>query len=80
MRDNKAANRFELDIDGLITFATYRLNAGKLYINHVESPMALRGKGAAGKLMQAIVNHATSKNLTIVPVCGYAASWIERNT
>ena len=71
--------RFEIDVEGQTVFADYRRDGATLYIDHVEAPVELRGKGAAGKLMQAIKEKVISDNLKIVPVCGYAASWLSRN-
>ena len=80
MEDNTAAKRFELEIDGHIVFADYRLEGNMLYINHVEAPEALRGSGAASKLMQEIADKAKAEQLSIIPICSYAASWIRRET
>ena len=73
-------SRFEIDIEGQTVFADYRLEDKTLYITHVESPPALRGRGAAGQLMQQIIEKTQKETLTVVPICGYAASWIKRNT
>lgn len=72
--------RFEMDFDGHTAFADYQLKGSTLTLNHVEAPPALRGTGAAGKLMQNIADHAQAENLTIIPICSYAATWLKRNT
>ena len=54
--DNPARSRFELVEDGLTAFATYRRYGALLVIPHVEAPPALRGKGAAGRLMEGLVD------------------------
>ncbi len=77
--DNTENGRFEYRTDGGISFATYRRQEGRLYIDHVEAPPALRGTGAAGKLMQYITETASAENLTIVPICGYAAAWLKKH-
>jgi predicted GNAT family acetyltransferase len=77
--DNAQKNRFEYKIDGHTAFANYRREGGTLYIDYVEAPPALRGTGAAGKLMQEIMDVASAENLNVVPICGYAATWISRN-
>lgn len=77
--NNQNHKRFELQIGQAVAFANYRIQAGILYINYVEAPEALRGTGAAGRLMQHIVDHARTQNLKITPVCGYAASWLRRH-
>ncbi len=77
MRDT--GNRFEIEIEGLTVFADYRKSGTTVSIDHVESPIALRGKGAAGELMKAIHDKAKAEGLTLVPICGYAAAWLQRN-
>jgi predicted GNAT family acetyltransferase len=74
--DNPDKGRYELMIDGQIVFANYRIDSDTLFINYVESPEALRGSGAAGKLMEGIMQIAEQQKLQIVPICGYAGSWI----
>ena len=71
--------RYEMDEQGLTSWADYRLTGDRLYIDHVESPPALRGSGAAGRLMKALAADARSKNLKITPICGYAAAWLRRS-
>lgn len=77
--DNPDKSRFELDIGGKIAFATYRREGSILYIPHVESPPSLRGSGAAGRLMQGIIEFARAQDLRIVPTCSYAAAWMRRH-
>jgi predicted GNAT family acetyltransferase len=48
--DNVAAHRYELEVDGHVTFAKYRLENKTLFIDYVEAPPPLRGTGAAGRL------------------------------
>lgn len=78
--DNAGRSRFEYQIDGSVTFADYRRENGVLYIDYVEAPPALRGTGAAGKLMEYIVTRAREEDLQIVPICGYAAAWLRRHS
>jgi uncharacterized protein len=79
IRDNTERNRYELEIDGQIVFANYRRDGGILSILHVEAPPALRGTGAAGRLMHGIVETARATGSKIVPLCGYAAAWLRRH-
>lgn len=77
--DNAAANRFELVEAGEVAFADYVRQPGRLVIPHVESPMALRGAGTAGRLMEGVVAHARAEGLKIVPICSYADAWLRRH-
>ena len=71
--------RYEMDEQGLTSWADYRLAGERLIIDHVESPGPLRGTGAAGRLMAAVAADARAKNLKITPICGYAAAWLQRS-
>ncbi len=73
------SERYELEVDGHIAFASCSLEGRTIYINHVEAPVALRGTGAAGKLMQGMMEHIRQNNLKVVPVCSYAMAWIQRH-
>jgi predicted GNAT family acetyltransferase len=76
MRD--VAGRFEIGDGADTVFARYRRTDDLLYIDHVEAPPHLRGTGAAGALMEAIVEQARAEGRKIVPVCSYAAAWLKR--
>ena len=79
LRNDTANARYELDEQGMTSWADYRLSGERLYIDHVESPPALRGTGAAGRLMAALAADARARGLRITPICGYAAAWLRRS-
>lgn len=79
LRDNVAARRFEM-IEGCeVVFADYRRADGRLIIDHVEAPAALRGTGAAGRFMAALAERARADDVKLVPLCSYAAHWLARH-
>ncbi len=77
--DNAARHRFELKEAGDVAFANYSRDGERLIIPHVEAPHALRGTGAAGRLMAGVVEHARAEGRKIVPLCSYAAAWLKRH-
>jgi hypothetical protein len=79
LKDNRALSRFELEEDGQTVFADYRRDGRRLLIDHVEAPIALRGTGAAGRFMQALVETARAEGASLVPICSYAAAWLQRH-
>jgi len=79
MIDNIEQHRFELVENGLTVFADYRQHDNRYVIVHVEADPALRGTGAAGRLMTGMVALAREKNLQIVPRCAYATAWFKDN-
>jgi predicted GNAT family acetyltransferase len=79
LHDNRDLSRFEMVEQGHTSFADYHRKGRELIINHVEAPEALRGTGAASRLMQAIVDEASRDGLSITPVCSYAVDWMKRH-
>jgi hypothetical protein len=79
MIDNTAEQRFELEETGLKAWAEYRVRDGKYVLPHVEADPPLRGTGAAGRLMQQIVDHARANALVLEPRCSYARAWFQRH-
>jgi hypothetical protein len=77
--DNTALRRFELVENGLTAFATYHRDGDHIVIPHVESPLPLRGKGTADRLMRSIAAYARGRQLKITPWCGYARAWFRRH-
>jgi predicted GNAT family acetyltransferase len=79
VRDNRERQRFELPVDGQVVFADYRRQPGRVVITHVEAPPALRGTGAAGRLMQGVMDLVRGEQVKVLPLCSYARAWILRH-
>jgi predicted GNAT family acetyltransferase len=79
VHDNAARSRFELEEQGEIAFADYQRRGDVLIVPHVEAPMALRGTGAAGRLMEGMLDMIREQGLKIVPSCAYADAYIRRH-
>jgi hypothetical protein len=77
--DNEERHRFEATENDLVVFANYHEHDGRYILTHVEADPALRGTGAAARLMQAIVDYARAHNLKLVPRCSYAVAWFRRH-
>jgi predicted GNAT family acetyltransferase len=77
--DNTARSRFELIEEGKLAFADYRLKGDVLTLPHVEADPALRGRGAAGRLMAGVLDLARARGLKVTPICGYAVAYIHRH-
>ncbi len=78
--DNSDQSRFELQVNGLLAFADYKIRDGVLLLPHVEAAPELRGTGAAGKLMEGVLDIARERKLKVHPICSYAVAYIQRNT
>lgn len=77
--NNRERGRYELEEGGQIAFANYRRQDGTLVIRYVEAAPSLRGTGAAGRLMQGVMDIARAEGLKVQPMCSYASAWIRRH-
>ena len=79
VRDNKALNRFELDAEGGLAFANYRLVPGKVIITHTETPRALRGRGIASELVKGALALIRADGQKVVAGCGFVVDYLDKH-
>ena len=79
VRDNKALSRFELDAEGGLAFANYRLAPGKVIITHTETPPALRGRGIGSKLVKGALGLIRRDGRKVIAGCGFVADYLDRH-
>jgi len=77
--DDPSASRFEFAADGEVAELVYRHRADRLVLTHSEVPEALGGRSIGGLLVEAAVGRAEREGLTIVPLCPFARSWLQRH-
>lgn len=77
--DNVARSRFELVEQGQTAVADYVRRGAVLALPHVEAPPALRGTGAAGRLMEGLLTLVRERGEKVDPQCPYAAAYIRRH-
>ena len=77
--DNKDLSRFELDVEGGIAFANYRLAPGTVIITHTETPRELRGRGIASLLVKGALALIRTEGLKVVAGCGFVANYLDKH-
>lgn len=78
--NNEEASRFEIETDGRLAELDYRRNGKRLVLVHTEVPIELEGRGLGGALVTAAVDHAAGEGMTVVPLCPFARTWLERHS
>ena len=76
VRDNKAQHRFEMDAGGEIAVAYYQRAPGVITFMHTEVPTALRGRGAASRLVRGALEAARAEHLKVVPRCSFVSAYL----
>jgi predicted GNAT family acetyltransferase len=79
VRDNKAQSRFELDIDGAIAFANFRLTPDAVIITHTETPRTLRGRGIASKLVEGALDLIRADGRRVIAGCSFVANYLRKH-
>ena len=77
VRDNKAKSRFELDVEGGIAFANYRLTPSAVIIIHTETPRALRGRGIASELVKGALELIRADGHKVIAGCSFVVDYLE---
>jgi predicted GNAT family acetyltransferase len=77
--NNKAANRFEVKLDGETAYAEYRLAKDRITFPHTVVPEAFEGRGIGSALVKAGLAYAKEEGLKVLPLCSFFAGYIERH-
>ncbi len=79
IRHNVEASRFEAVVDGRLCRADYHLVDGVMRMHHTEVPAELQGRGIAGQLVRAALDHAAASGLEVEPWCSYVRVYMKRH-
>jgi predicted GNAT family acetyltransferase len=79
VRDNRAEQEFELEVDGHRAVAAYQLEGNRIVFTHTKVPHAIEGRGVGSRLIRAALDSARDQHLTVVPQCPFVATYIERH-
>jgi predicted GNAT family acetyltransferase len=79
IRNNTALDRFELEVDGQLAVAYYRMTPGVITFVHTEVPQALSGRGIATKLIRGALEMVRAQGLKVVPQCPFVSAFMGKH-
>jgi predicted GNAT family acetyltransferase len=79
VRYDKVRSRFELEIDGAIAVADYRLAGDRVVITHTETPPSLRGRGIASELVKGALELIRADGFKVVAGCSFVVDYLEQH-
>jgi predicted GNAT family acetyltransferase len=79
VRDNPAAHRYELSVNGHVAFIAYKTMPGGLVFVHTEVPDALGGRGVGGRLVNGALTDMRRRGLKVRPDCPFVAGYVQRH-
>lgn len=79
VRHNRDANRFELEREGRVAIAEYRLRGDTITFTHTYVPPELRGGGIATALVRGALDCVRAQGLKVVPACSFVAKYMREH-
>jgi uncharacterized protein len=79
VRNNEAEHRFELDVNGMMAVANYRLDGDTISLTHTEVPGELRGNGLGEKLARGALDLIRRDGHRVQAQCPFIAHFIKKN-
>jgi predicted GNAT family acetyltransferase len=81
VRDNPAAGRYEVTVDGEPAgFAAYRIHGDRIIFTHTEVDDAYEGRGVGGALARAALDDVRARGqYRVTALCPFISAWIERH-
>ena len=79
VRDNKLLSRFELDAEGGLAFANYRLTPSAVIITHTETPRSLRGRGIASELVKGALELIRADGHRVIAGSGFVVDYLRKH-
>jgi predicted GNAT family acetyltransferase len=79
VRDNRALSRFEMDVEGKVAFANYRMTPQAVIITHTETPRALRGRGIASELVKGALDLIRADGRKVIAGCGFVVDYLHKH-
>lgn len=80
VRDEPDRHRYTASVDGQDAgFLVYHQAQGRHLFVHVEVDETYEGKGVASTLVREALDDVRSADGSIVPICPYVRSWVDRH-
>lgn len=77
--NNEKKRRFEAQVGGHLAVMYRYYTETSLVITHTIVPDELAGQGLGSHMVRTVLDQAREQGLTVVPICPFVASYIERH-
>jgi len=76
---NEEKKRFEIEVDGSYAFIDYKVKGDDISLVHTETDPELRGRGAAGAVVEKTLHYLDENKISLHPFCPYVFAYIKRH-
>lgn len=78
LEESETGGTFSIMLDGDKAVLDFRKKNGEVEATHTYTPSRFRGKGIAGRLVEALIEYCRQNGLKIHPSCPYVESYFKR--
>lgn len=79
IRQDEGRKRFTVEEEDSEAFVEYAREGDVLVIVHTIVPKEMGGRGIAGRLVEAALQHAREQGLKVRPDCSYAEAYLRKH-
>lgn len=77
--DNTELSRFELEVDGRISYINYRRHGSVITMTYAKVPPEQNGRGIGSALVKGALDLVRSRQQTVIPTCPFIVTYIKRH-
>jgi predicted GNAT family acetyltransferase len=79
VHDNRAASRYELDVEGAVAFVDYVRTPDAIRLVHTEVPTALEGRGIGSRLVKGVLEDVRRQGLEVIVRCPFIEAYLKKH-
>lgn len=76
---NESKKRFELEVDGFLSFINYQEEDKKIKLIHTEVAEELAGRGVGSALVEKTLSYIEAQGYSLYPYCPFVFAYIKRH-
>jgi predicted GNAT family acetyltransferase len=77
--NDAARKRFSIQVNGYTAYVEYEVMGDQIALVHTEADAALKGTGAAGALIEKVLQYIRQNHQTVAPYCPFAFAYIKKH-
>ncbi|MFT3700966.1 MAG: GNAT family N-acetyltransferase [Agriterribacter sp.] len=77
--NNTETRRFEMLVEGAVSFIQYKQHAHTITLLHTEVPQALEGRGIAASLVEKTLHYLEDNHFKLISLCPYVTMYLKRH-
>lgn len=75
--NNHTGNRFSMQVGSHLVFIDYKLVNDRISLLHTETPIDMRGKGAATAILEKTLAYIEQFDYKLIPVCHFVTAYLK---